>query len=134
MHIGMTGTRNGMTEAQRATFYRLLTEESSVRGSRYIHHGDCLGADEESNHVAENLIMTTVVHPPVKGDLRAYCVGDETREEKGYLERNRDIVNESDLMFGMPPTMNDSGKGGTCYTIKYAKKKGKRPLLHDEEP
>lgn len=124
MHFGMTGTRNGMTEAQRKEFERVLEFNVRLHSAMSFHHGDCVGADAETHEIASRAGLNVIIHPPIKADLRAYCVSDEIREEKGYLARNRDIVNESDVMFGLAPTMKPR-KGGTWYTINYAKTNGK---------
>lgn len=121
MHIGMTGTRNGMTEAQKDCFADLL---GSLYNVTHHHHGDCVGADAESHDIAEQCGVECIIHPPVKTELRAYKLSTDVKTPKGYFERNRDIVNESQLLVGFPATMFET-KGGTWYTINYGKKQGK---------
>jgi hypothetical protein len=120
MHIGMTGARDGMTQEQKYAFEKLLC--AAKAGT--LHHGDCVGADADAHDLARSISLKVVVHPPEKDELRAFKEGDEMREEKGYFARNRDIVNESEALFGTPRTMLET-KGGTWYTINYGKKRGK---------
>jgi hypothetical protein len=45
-HIGFTGTRHGMTPAQRHAVSQLIAELAA--GAAFTaHHGDCVGADAE---------------------------------------------------------------------------------------
>lgn len=120
MIVGMTGRRDGMTPRQRQAFKSLLIHHRADT----LHHGDCVGADAEAHDEAVELEMATIIHPPIKTELRAYKVGTETREPKNYFARNRDIVNESALLIGTPATYNET-RGGTWYTINYGKKQGK---------
>lgn len=124
MHVGMTGTREGMTDFQKETFVELL-EEFQVIGAEVFHHGDCIGADAESHEMAEDLGYRCVIHPPEKTEVRAFCESEYVWPEKGYFARNRDIVDCADVMLATPVTEFET-KGGTWYTINYAKKKNKR--------
>lgn len=122
MHIGMTGTREGMTDAQKRVFDSYLR---NWRGACSVfHHGDCIGADAEGHQMAKELGYDVVIHPPEKNEVRAYCLSEHMWPEKGYFARNRDIVDCSEYMLATPVT-NFETKGGTWYTINYAKKKGK---------
>lgn len=118
--IGMTGTRSGMNIKQKMMFKVLLQRMVAVQ----LHHGDCVGADDEAHTIAINLGTVCVIHPPLDPSLRAFRVALDIREPKGYFARNRDIVDESEVLIGLPATMFETG-GGTWYTINYAKKVGK---------
>lgn len=122
MILGMTGARDGMTFSQKHTFKQGL-EHFKVTT---LHHGDCIGADAESHDIASAAGLSITIHPPEKDELRAFKreEGDQEREPKNYFARNRDIVNESEILFGFPKTMFET-KGGTWYTINYGKKIGK---------
>jgi hypothetical protein len=124
-HIGMTGTREGMTAAQKLTFAKIIGQ--SMKNTKVFHHGDCLGADADGHDMAVELGIETHVHPPIKTEVRAYKEGTYMAEPDGYFARNRDIVNASDLMVATPVTDFET-KGGTWYTINYAKKMNK-PLI-----
>lgn len=118
IRLGFTGTRWGMTEAQRqtvaATVKRLQPTEA--------HHGDCIGADEEFHAIVrrEAPACRIVVHPGPVGEVRAYCRGDEVRKTKEFMARNRDIVDETDGLVGAPREASMQPRDGTWSTIRYA--------------
>lgn len=128
MKVGFTGTRNGMTKAQSEAFARLIVELNPEE----FHHGDCVGADNE----AANMVHTAMAdkcriirHPPNEDRLRAFnphyfadC------DPKPYLERNWDIVNESDILIACPKEACWQPKGGTWHTVDYAMMPGKKPV------
>lgn len=89
-----------------------------------FHHGDCIGADEQAHSMALLLGYEIVVHPPVSPKKRAYCQGATLyHSERGYLDRNHDIVDASDFMIATPKDMEDVPRGsGTWATIRYATK------------
>ena len=121
IEIGMTGNRDGLSPEQRRIFESLLANDmQNVFGQQIsFHHGDCVGSDADTHHIAKSMGAFVIVHPPENPTLRAYCEGHATRVEKGYFARNRDIVNESLKMYGFPSHKNEK-KGGTWYTIKYS--------------
>jgi len=121
MKIGFTGTQEGMSEKQMATVWWLLG-----RGPGEIHHGDCIGADAQIHEMAKGLGLKIIVHPPSDPKKRAFCQGyDEIREEKGYLDRNHDIVNETELLLAVPRTPYEITRSGTWATIRYGRDKPK---------
>jgi hypothetical protein len=123
MHLGFTGTRSGMTDEQKNTFKQVLLALIPT----HFHHGDCLGADADAHDIVKKVLPACqiIIHPPEKTELRAYKEGHYIHETKGYLARNRDIVNDSDLLVGNPYQTEWSYTGGTWYTIDYAKKRSK---------
>ena len=125
MFIGITGTRNGLTEEQKI----FVAVEIPWDAVKEIHTGDCVGVDKELHDFAKSRGVLSVGHPPIKEELRAYCDFDITEEVRSYLRRNRDIVNSSDKVYAFPPTEEDSGYGGTWYTIRYAKRVKKRLVV-----
>jgi hypothetical protein len=125
MIIGFTGTREGMSPAQAYTVRNLLTE---LKGD-IVHHGDCVGSDSIFDMIANEYGSTVIVHPPVDDRLRAFCTSSTTRTPKPYLDRNRDIVEESDILIATPLQHQEIKKGGTWYTVRYAREIGKRVLI-----
>jgi hypothetical protein len=124
MKLGFTGTRQGMTEAQDRKCYELLFEMQPEES----HHGDCIGADaqfELNAMLAMHSDVHTVAHPSTLNRLRAYCNSCEIREPKEPLERNRDIVDETDQLIAAPSTYDELPRSGTWSTIRYALKVGK---------
>lgn len=123
MDVGFTGTRHGMTDAQVDTVNAFLSNKEI----KCVHHGDCVGADTDFHGLATDSGLTVVIHPPEDDRLRAWNRSDDIREPKPYLARNRDIVDESDFLIATPETSREEPKGGTWYTIRYAR--AKKPVL-----
>lgn len=122
MIVGFTGTQRGMTEQQKTKLKTML----SRMFPKEFHHGDCIGADAEAHEIAEMLDLWIVTHPPLSGAKRAFKWANESRLPKPYLERNKDIVNECDLLLVAPKTEGEELRSGTWSTYRYAKKQGKR--------
>lgn len=114
--LGFTGTREGMTPAQMITFASLMNNIDIVE----FHHGDCVGADTEASTLMKD--VRRVIHPPTDSRLRAFCTGDEIRPTRPYFDRNRDIVDESDVLIATPKESSEQQKGGTWYTIRYGRR------------
>jgi hypothetical protein len=124
MKIGFTGTRRGMTEAQKESVIILLNQA----GCTELHHGDCVGADEDAHNLALAVGIPIVIHPPNDAKLRAYCPGTltvTTLATKPYKDRNHDIVNQTDALIGAPYQNENVTRSGTWATIRYAQKHAK---------
>lgn len=126
MKIGFTGTREGMSEAQRRTVYDLLLRLPVTEA----HHGDCVGADAQFHDVLLGGFglsnVPIILHPPDVPTLRAFslCV-NEVRAPKPFLDRNRDIVDECDLLIAAPRHDAEEMRSGTWATVRYARQTGK---------
>lgn len=125
VRVGFTGTRDGMTDAQKATVADLLERVAP----RWCHHGDCVGADADFHHLAKAAGSAVMIHPPSDPKLRAGLVGDDIAEEKPYLDRNRAIVHAATILVATPKESTPQGKGGTWFTIGYARLQGKRVTI-----
>lgn len=131
--FGFTGTRAGMTREQRSAF-GLLMDHHGGEGFMHqyrpeFHHGDCIGSDFEAHNIAHMFEWRIVLHPPSNSSQRAFCSADEEREPKPYLDRNKDIVNETAVLIATPGEMEEQLRSGTWSTIRYARKKGKRIIV-----
>lgn len=84
-----------------------------------FHHGDCIGSDAFFAQVAKEEGYHVISHPPVDETRRAFGVADESCPAKPFLDRNRDIVDETDVLLATPATPRVD-YGGTWYTIRYA--------------
>jgi hypothetical protein len=124
--LGVTGTREGMNETQRAHLSQFLTEHRHTISE--LHHGDCAGVDAEVATLVTEMGIRTVCHPPRSDHLRAFHASNEYREPKGYLARDRQIVEDSDLLLVVPLQDTPQQRGGTWYTYSYAKQVG-RPFI-----
>ena len=130
IHIGFTGTREKISEAQRQNLQEFLLSFVECEDEIVCHHGDCIGADTEFHNICSNLGLKIVIHPPKVQDLRAFNKSDSILPEKSYFARNRDIVDNSDLLLGVP-IHYIRNKGGTWYTINYAISNKKKVVLFD---
>lgn len=88
-----------------------------------FHHGDCIGSDAEAHEIVGRWAPNAElhVHPPSNPVARARCQGNVTYREKGYLERDRDIVDATVLLIATPKTFHEVKRSGTWYTIRYAR-------------
>lgn len=119
MKIGITGTRSGMTEHQRKRLKSFFVDIREEFNNTELHHGDCVGVDVEVAEIADEYGFTTISHPPTKDDLRAHHYSDETREPFSYFKRNRNIVDEAEILFVIPYQDEWQNHGGTWYTHDY---------------
>jgi hypothetical protein len=120
LSAGFTGTRFGFTPQQREKLRMLLVDLRPAE----VHHGDCVGSDEEFHDLTRELLPETkiVVHPPDKDEHRAHKVGDEERTPKPYLDRDTDIVSESRWLVATPRTTKEIRRSGTWATIRRARR------------
>lgn len=127
--IGITGSRNGLTAAQREQVRKYLANHA--HRIVQIHHGDCVGADAELHQIARDLIpgVRIIVHPPSNHHHRAYMSGDETRPEKKYADRNMSIVNSSHILLAFPAGEEVPRGSGTWLTVRFARAKGKPHII-----
>jgi hypothetical protein len=121
MKVGVTGTREGANAYQLAELRTVLTE---LKGTEF-HHGDCKGVDVEAAAIAKDLGYKVVCHPPKSSEQQGFFGGDEIREPLGYLQRDRNIVDATDVLLVVPLQNEWQPKSGTWYTYDYAVKKGK---------
>jgi len=125
-NIGFTGTEKGMTERQKNSLYFTLLLHI-FGGKVAFHHGDCVGSDSEAHNIAHSLGYKIIIPPPHNSKKRAYCKGaDGVRFAKEYLQRNHDIVDESDILIACPAEQKEILRSGVWATVRYARKKGKR--------
>jgi hypothetical protein len=126
LRIGITGTKEGATDAQIAQISKLFEALfSSPVPEREVHHGDCVGVDSEVHHYLRGAFgrkVKIVVHPPDNPKHRAYCAGDRTEQELPYLSRNTNIVNQSTVMIVVPRTNKEEIRSGTWSTYRKARK------------
>lgn len=125
MKVGVTGTRDGMTDAQEEAFGSLLEQ---LQPSEF-HHGDCIGVDARAASIAFDGTIPVHVHPPVDETRRAFFQSRHMHEPKTHFARNRDIVDETDVLIVVPKQATWQAFGGTWYTHDYAAKRGKRIII-----
>ncbi len=120
--VGFTGTQHGMSLRQEVAVSRLLLGWSPV----VAHHGDCVGADARFHELVRDALPATriVSHPPSVEAKRAFMVADEVCGRLPYLERNRRIVDESEVLVACPRSAVEELRSGTWATVRYARKRG----------
>jgi hypothetical protein len=123
--IGFTGSRNGLTPEQgnalRALF-QTFPEDCE------LHHGDCIGADASAHVAAQARGWRTISHPATGvPDLQAHMLADERRPPRPPLDRNLDIVEETDQLVACPRAEREEIRSGTWQTVRAARKR-KRPI------
>ncbi len=134
IHIGFTGTRHGMTDAQRRMVDIAVCDAiGGDVGLRVVaHHGDCTGADAQFHVIAEQYGAMMVGHVPDDDRYRAFCRFDDERDPLPYMKRNAVIVAEATHMIAAPYASKGGiwkgGAGGTWATIRMARH-AKKPLI-----
>jgi len=126
MILGFTGTRVGMTPAQRAAL-----RDDAVPLAATLIHGGAPGSDEEFDAfmVAAGLPITAIEVYPTS-DYRATMwrgdgSGRTVHPPMAPLVRNRIIVARCTRLLATPITMIEIVRSGTWATIRYARAAGK---------
>jgi hypothetical protein len=122
--FGLTATRHGMSSEQKATLRSYLAGATGQ-----FHHGLCIGGDADGHHIARDLGYWIIGHPPTNPTLRADLACDELRPQRPYLDRNKDIVDETIALIAAPSELEEQPRGGTWSTVRYAKRIGKAVVL-----
>ena len=119
--IGFTGTRHGMSEEQKSEFKKIIKSKECEE----FHHGMCIGSDEQAHQIAKDTKIKVVGHPPSFKKFMATTECDITKKPFDYLKRNKNIVDEAEILIATPD-VKEKVRSGTWSTIRYARKKGKR--------
>lgn len=127
--VGFTGTRFGMTEAQRVELINALRQLQPDE----FHHGDCIGADVEAAYIVwgeplnpdprkSTRVDTKIIcHPPVDESSRGFFPHNSgMRPPLPFLQRNKAIVEASTWVIACPREAKHQTRGGTWFTIDYA--------------
>ena len=131
MKVGFTGTRTGMTLAQKSGLSILLGNLSrKTYPGGVLHHGDCAGADNEADVIAHVAAPQwhTVAHPGASLRWRAHTPADVIEDPKPELDRNKDIVDQTDVLIAAPKEGKEPGPArgqGTWSTVRYARNRHK---------
>lgn len=117
MIAAFTGPQGGMTSDQKSALHDLL----AGLNPELLHVGDCVGADEEATTIAHALGIATENHPSNLDEKRAHTTGHvREHQPKHPLVRNRDMVDNADVLIGAP-TGRETLRSGTWATIRYAR-------------
>lgn len=131
MKIGFTGTRNGLTKRQFEALKQILT--MYWKDQSEFHHGQCIGSDEMAHNYVKQLETVPIhIHPPALDTLIFDAKPrkmDKVYKERTYLERNKDIVDATELLIGCPESNEEKQRSGTWSTIRYARKNNKSVII-----
>lgn len=129
MRLGFTGTRDGMTDAQKSAFSERLAGLPSTVTE--FHHGACVGADAQAVEIVYEesprcpVITAHLSDMPTLTDGYAVRTSSDHRDPKPPLDRNRDIVDAADELWVCPKGPEEL-RSGTWATVRYARKRKRR--------
>jgi hypothetical protein len=125
--LGFTGTQVGMSHDQLMLFADFIVHVKPTQ----FRHGDCIGADKQAHDIVRAILpdCDIIIHPPIKGDKRAFCNGDAILAPREYLDRNHDIVDCCDILIATPKRNMEELRSGTWATVRYAVKSHKSVKL-----
>jgi hypothetical protein len=131
---GFTGTRAGMTAAQKDGVTRYIICETDGLPSIAMH-GGAPGSDEQFDEIVTGILIgIRVAIRPCAMDRYCFWIAKGDAVVRSIyapiapLVRNKIIVNESDCMIATPAEAQEQQRGGTWSTIRYTRKVGK-PLV-----
>lgn len=144
MLISFTGSQEGMTLFQRKKLAETLVQLKCTE----LIHGDCLGSDSIANQVGLEVgIKFFHLYPSTLTPKRAFCFPErvysvwcESDKYEGVnykierpakpLERNKLIVEASNLLIATPKEFKHTLRSGTWSTIRWAwKYKDKKEVI-----
>ena len=120
MKIAIVGSRKRNTPWDNKAVNDLV---DSFDSGTLVVSGGCRGVDTWAvNRALDRGLHTRVFYPNIRKDMQYHHMVEE------YYRRNREIVDNSDMVYAfIAPDGID--RGGTWYTINYAKLKGKEVIL-----
>lgn len=130
LHVGVTGSRHGMSGAQRHWLRnQFLFLDTVTRGEIMLHHGDCKGVDQEAHDMVHDWqgrwrrVWRTHSHPPDAAVYRAFTERNVLVElPKPYLVRDQELVAAVSLLLAVPDGPIRVRGSGTWATVRYAEK------------
>jgi len=130
MRLGVTGTQTAscVTVEAKAEFTKIVSTFAITE----MHHGGCQGGDAAMHNMVDDLFGDTCsiyIHQPVDKTKAQFLLGKNVTllNAKHYLERNKDIVDASNVMIAMPKGMEEELRSGTWMTVRDTVKK-RKPL------
>lgn len=121
MILGFTGTRRGLTEAQRVQLIQMLHALRSRQN--VLHQGGAVGADREAMVLARQLRYDIHWHPSTLNEVtfdRQY-ERDEWHDTYPPLARNRHIAQACEVLIAAPLTDEEELRSGTWHTVRCAR-------------
>ena len=129
MTVGFTGTRDGLTEEQKTALTAVLDGFEDFD----FYHGSCLGADYQAHQIALTRATSITALPGhgVNGESPLYFKAEGARIEDPlpYLQRNRRIVDLTEVLIACPESDEERLRSGTWSTVRYARRKSKTLIM-----
>jgi hypothetical protein len=128
MHIGFTGTQDGLQVSQYQALRELVRGFVSIMAppSVVAHHGDCVGADATFDEICRRLGVRRHAHPGCDrsgvSPKRAYCQAETVEEPMWYIDRNHVIVGLVLTLVACPGGYTEEERSGTWATIRHARR------------
>jgi len=119
--IGFTGSQHGVSKEQRYALLHVLAR-FRLSGVKWMHNGDCLGADNIAANLWHELDGKVHLHPPSIDAKRAFIDAEFVETPRPYLDRNKDIVCSGDELVATPAEMFEQQRSGTWATVRFARK------------
>ena len=136
LKIGFTGTQDGLTGFQIQKLLCIVGQLNDISLIKEAHHGDCIGGDYVFHKLCNSCGVKLILHPPVESCKRAFCnkefkseVECAVLEEKKYIDRNHDIVDNTNFLIACPRKDTEEVRSGTWATICYARKQNKHIII-----
>lgn len=129
MIISFIGAPGGMNAYQKTSVERLLKMFEPTE----VHHGDCLGADEEFHNIATRLNLYTASHPQKDEELKANCMANHINLAKSKERANRDLVKVCELLLAAPD-VPEGHFDPTWMVIRTAKRTGRAVVVFERMP
>lgn len=120
MRVAIVGSRIRSAVMERNEVNRLIDKLDT---DDIVVSGGCWGVDSWAVDQAKRVGMKTVVFKPMINDTMDYGM-----MVKEYYRRNREVVDNSDMVYAFV-SKDGIKKGGTWYTIEYARKQGKKVVI-----
>lgn len=136
--IAATGTREAVSDAQRAWVYSTFEDGVANDTIRRVHHGACTGADEFIHEVAlESGVYIDVWPPVVTKYLAGACILAHplvtVHHPMPYLNRDREVVRGGTAgLIALPRQDSQPSReswGGTWYTVDFAERIGRSVVI-----
>lgn len=119
MNFGFTGTRSGMTDAQKFTVERLLRDMEV----QVLRHGGAIGSDTDAHYIALRLGVYTIIYPSTVPGTQGRCEdANEVLDPMAPLFRNKTIVRAGkDGLIATPDSRAERIRSGTWQTVRFAR-------------
>lgn len=127
-NLGVTGTRNGISHAQR-DFAKSFLAQCDVGST--LRHGACLGADDDIVRIVFNMnyyrnnLFSIIAYPPIVETFYSHISvikSNEIMSREDYLERNLRIVQDCNFLLAFPGQDYEVVRSGTWATVRMARR------------